>query len=105
MRFRLRLMFAWVGILSIALFCVRVWYVSILPVLPSKVAQLQVGMSAEQVRELLGKPDRSDENTWTYSKDFRVNWFKVYFDDNLRLFDTDAKPAEIYYPYPYRMPR
>ena len=105
MRFSLRLMLVWVGILSIILFGVRAWYVSILPVPPSKAAQLKRGMSSDQVHGLLGEPNRIAGQTWTYSKDVRVSWFKVYFDQDDRLSDTDAKPAEQYYPYPYHMPR
>ena len=61
------------------------------PAVPAwKMARLQVGMSKDQVRQLLGEPGRRDlqddgSETWTYS---RMTWAILYVD-----FDPQGKLA------------
>ncbi len=82
------------------LFLGRVLYLSALPVPPYKVAQLKVGMTKSEVRDILGEPEESGKHGWTYDTFFGIGWVTIYFDDDEKISWTDNEPTEFYCNFP-----
>lgn len=52
----------------------------------SRAHKIVPGMSAQQVREIMGEPDTiEDPHNWTYDAEMRMGWVGVNFDDNGRV--------------------
>ena len=65
------------------------------PVRPETVvAQIQSGMSRDDVRQVLGFPngDRSSQS-WSYERTFNPGWLVVYFDANGKVTYVDHEPV------------
>ena len=54
----------------------------VLPVPPGRVAQLKIGMSIDEVRELLGEPDTIKDHYWSYGKEWQIGWVTIHYDEN-----------------------
>ena len=61
---------------------------------PSLVAELEAGMTKQQVEDLLGVPSELDLNgDWVYSRRLNPGWFVVKFDAKDRVANCDHEVA------------
>lgn len=55
---------------------------------------IQSGMSTQQVRDIMGEPDRiSSSDTWDYDAELRMGWVQVSFDKNGRVTGVSDETA------------
>jgi outer membrane protein assembly factor BamE (lipoprotein component of BamABCDE complex) len=58
------------------------------------IARLKAGMTADEVKQILGPPTAQPEsNWWVYERIFNPGWLGVYFDENGRLTMVDHEPV------------
>jgi outer membrane protein assembly factor BamE (lipoprotein component of BamABCDE complex) len=58
------------------------------------IARLKVGMTGDQVKQILGPPtDQPESNRWIYERIFNPGWLGVYFYANGRLINVDHEPV------------
>lgn len=68
------------------------WSMNSLPVPQEKADAIVVGMTREQIKDMLGKPKRIDKNghgeNWLYSKPMQWSMFWVNFSNEGKVIET-----------------
>jgi outer membrane protein assembly factor BamE (lipoprotein component of BamABCDE complex) len=76
----LRMCVVLVGLTAVGLLA----HIVVGPVVPNvQLSRVQIGMSRQSVREILGEPTNVfDERDWDFSRIGNAGWVRISFDDN-----------------------
>ena len=81
-------------VIIVALVASTAWLVSGDPISQSKWEQVRVGMTKDQVLEIMGEPDRYDgPNQIEYSRFLNVGWVEFFFDERNALIEKNDESA------------
>jgi len=81
-------------VIIVALAGVTAWFVAGDPISQSKWDKVRVGMTKEQVLEILGEPDSYDgPDQIEYSRFLNVGWVEFFFDERNILIEKNDESA------------
>ncbi len=95
-QFSLAMLLFLVAVCALFIFFVTQCYRIGGPAMPNYLMrQLRLGMTKEEVRRLLGPPEKVYDNTWIYSRKGNVGWVEIWFDEDRlgSVNDESAFPA------------